>query len=65
MFASLCIGRFNVIGSLYGEIPQVEKTPGRFMKALIRSFRSTPIKGLSVILVTQVVDLYSYLPGQF
>ena len=35
------------------------------MKALIRSFRSTPIKGLSVILVTQVIDLYSYLPGKF
>ena len=41
------------------------KTPGRFVKARIHSFLSTPIKGLSVILITQVINLYSYLPGQF
>ena len=41
------------------------KTPGRFVKVRMHSFLSTPIKGLSVILITQVIDLYSYLPGQF
>jgi hypothetical protein len=35
------------------------------MKARIHSFLNTPIKGLSVIFVTQVIDLYSFLPGQF